>query len=119
MYAERLAALQVRSNFRSLRCTCQLWTVTSCAKLLQHQNRRTEVTTAGNILHQDAGRAFVDGYRSGLEKAKEDTLLEDLADKLWHQTAPEKRDGREADAGDQSSSGVQQAQGQSTQNHPR
>lgn len=39
---------------------------------------------------QDAGRAFVDGYRSGLEKAKEDSLLEEMADRLWRQTAPDK-----------------------------
>ena len=47
---------------------------------------------------QDAGRAFVDGYRGGLEKAKEDTLLEDLADKLWRQTAPSKEPGHGAEA---------------------
>ncbi len=54
---------------------------------------------------QDAGRAFVDGYKVGLEQSKADTLIEDMADKFLRQTAPDgspaaERDPRPAEGSD-------------------
>lgn len=54
---------------------------------------------------QDAGRAFVDGYKVGMEQSKADTLIEDMADKFLRQTAPDgspaaERDPRPAEGSD-------------------